>query len=83
VKISTLPATGTLLDAGTPVTVGQLVSASDISGGLLKFHPAANANGTGYASFTFQVKDDGLTANGGIDLDPGAKTMQVNVTSRQ
>ena len=34
------------------------------------FTPAANANGAAYASFTFQVQDDGGTANGGVDLDP-------------
>ena len=28
----------------------------------------ANANGAAYASFTFQVQDDGGTANGGVDL---------------
>ena len=33
-------------------------------------HPGGDANGAGYASFTFQVQDDGGTANGGIDLDP-------------
>ena len=37
------------------------------------FTPAANANGAGYASFTFQVQDDGGTANGGVDLDPIAE----------
>ena len=35
----------------------------------------------GYASFTFQVQDDGGTANGGVDLDPSANTMTVDVTS--
>ena len=43
---------------------------ADINGGKLMFTPAANANGAGYASFTFQVQDDGGTANGGVDLDP-------------
>ncbi len=43
---------------------------ADITAGQLVFTPAANANGTGYASFTFQVQDDGGTANGGVDLDP-------------
>ena len=33
------------------------------------FTPVANANGAGYASFTFQVQDDGGIANGGVDLD--------------
>ena len=43
--------------------------------------PAANANGTAYSSFTFQVEDDGGTANGGVNLDLSAKAMTINVTS--
>ena len=43
--------------------------------------PAANANGTPYTTFTFQVQDDGGTANGGVDLDQSPNTMTVNVTS--
>ena len=46
------------------------MSVADISAGKLKFTPAANANGAGYASFTFQVQDDGGTANGGVDPTP-------------
>ena len=49
--------------------------------GRLVFTPAANANGAGYASFTFQVQDDGGTANGGVDLDASPNTMTVNVTA--
>ena len=52
------------------VTAGQFVSAADITAGLLMFTPAPGANGAAYASFTFQVQDDGGTANGGVDLDP-------------
>ena len=37
----------------------------------------ANANGAGYASFTFQVQDDGGIANGGVDLDQSPNTMTV------
>src|SRR4029453_13934533 len=40
-----------------------------------------NANGTGYASLTFQVQDDGGTANGGVDLDQSANTTTLNATS--
>src|SRR5207302_1954500 len=58
VKITTLPGAGTLKDNGVPVTLGQFVSVADINGGLLTFAPATNANGAGYASFTFQVQDD-------------------------
>ena len=83
VEITTLPAHGTLKHNGVAVTAGQFVSVADITAGKLAFTPAANANGSGYASFTFQVQDDGGTANGGVDLDPTPKTMTVNVTQRQ
>jgi len=81
VNIATLPVAGVLSDNGVAVTVGQFVSASDIASGKLQFAPGANASGSGYASFTFQVQDDGGTANGGIDLDPTSNTISVNVAS--
>ncbi len=81
VKITTLPGAGTLTLNGVAVTAGQFVSARRHHAGKLVFTPAANANGAGYASFTFQVQDDGGTANGGVDLDPTPRTMTVNVTS--
>src|SRR4030095_16159380 len=34
-----------------------------------------------YATFPFQVQDDGGTANGGVDLDQSANTMTINVTA--
>ena len=80
-KITTLPGAGTLTNNGVAVTAGDSVIGADITGGKLVFTPAANANGAGYASFTFQVQDDGGTANGGVDLDPSANTMTINVTS--
>jgi hypothetical protein len=81
VRIGALPAAGTLANNGVAVTAGQSISAADIAAGLLRFTPAANANGTGYASFTFQVQDDGGTANGGVDLDPTARTLTLDVTA--
>src|SRR6185436_3159480 len=83
VKITTIPsaAAGTLTDDGVAVTAGQLVSVDDINNNKLVFTPAANANGSPEASFTFQVQDDGGTANGGVDLDQTANTMTINVTS--
>ncbi len=79
VEITTLPSAGTLTDNGLAVSAGQFVSAADISAGNLVFTPAAYANGSNYASFTFQVENNGGTANGGQDLDPSPKTMAVNV----
>ena len=81
-KITTLPGAGTLTDNGSAVSRRASRSrVADITGGLLKFTPAANANGNGYASFTFQVQDNGGTANGGVDLDPTPNTITVNVTA--
>ena len=64
VKITTLPGAGTVQLNGVNVTVGQYISAANITSNLLKFVPAANANGASYATFTFQVQDNGGTANG-------------------
>ena len=62
------------------MTAGEVVAVGDLGRHLI-FTPAANANGTAYASFTFQVRDDGGTANGGVDLDQSANTFTINVTS--
>ena len=80
VKITTLPAAGTLKDNGAAVTLGQSISVADINSNLLTFTPAANANGNGYGNFTFQVQDNGGTANGGVDLDQSPNTITLNVT---
>lgn len=80
-KISTLPAAGSLTLNGAAVTAGQSVGAADLGAGKLVYAPAANASGTPYAGFTFQVQDNGGTANGGVDLDPTANTVTVNVAA--
>ena len=81
VKIATLPGAGTLTNNGVAVAANQFVSIADINAGHLVFTPAANANGTGYASFTFQVRDNGGVANGGVNLDPTPNTITVDVTA--
>jgi hypothetical protein len=81
VKVTTLPAAGSLQDDGVAVNAGDLVPAVDIAANKLTFTPAPNANGLGYGTFTFQVQDDGGTAGGGADLDPTPRTMTINVTS--
>lgn len=80
VKITTLPAAGTLLYEGSPVVVGQMIGAADIGWNELQFVPAAHASGVGYTSFTFQVQDDGGTAIGGVNLDQSPNTLSINVT---
>jgi SdrD B-like domain/Bacterial Ig domain/Prealbumin-like fold domain len=80
VKITTTETNGDLQLNGVSVTAGQFVLAADISAGKLKFVPDPNENGSPYASFTFQVRDDGGTANGGVNLDQSPNTLTVNVT---
>ena len=55
VKITTLPATGTLKYNGTPVSAGTEIAVADLT--KLSFEPAANSSAS--ASFTFQVRDNG------------------------
>jgi hypothetical protein len=81
VKIVTLPARGTLTDNGVLVAVGAHVAVADISGGKLKYTPLKNQSGTAYASFKFQVQDNGGTAHGGSDTDTIARTMTISITA--
>ena len=79
VKISTLPTAGALWKGQQTVNAGDTISVEDINTGLLSLSPGPNSFGQAYASFTFQVQDDGGTANGGIDLDQAPRTFTVNV----
>ena len=80
VKITTLPAVGSLTLNSVPVTVGQVVPAADIVAGLLTYAPPTNAFGV-VANFDFQVQDNGGTANGGVNLDPTANKLTIQVNS--
>src|SRR5439155_135026 len=58
------------------------MSVGSITAGKLVFTPAANANGSPEASFTFQVQDDGGTGNGGVDLDQRSKKHTTELHTR-
>src|SRR5439155_1146529 len=58
VKITTLATAGTLKLNGVAVTSWQVVSAPDISAHFPSSTLFRSANGAGYATFTFQVRDD-------------------------
>ena len=79
VQITTLPGAGTLKLSGTAVTAGEFITVADIPN--LTFTPAADANGSPYTTFTFQVEDDGGTAGGGVNLDPIANVLTIDVTA--
>ena len=87
--VTTIPVPGTLFyDAdgaggGAPVAVdaGQFITAADIALGRLYYTPVLDGNGVPFSSFTFQVRDDGGTGNGGQDTDQSANTVTFNVTA--
>ena len=80
VKITTLSTDGVLKLNGVAVTAGQFILATSINAGL-KFYPDLNENGSPYATFNFQVQDNGGIAFEGVDLDLTPNTITVNVTS--
>ncbi|MCD2515334.1 DUF4347 domain-containing protein [Massilia sp. G4R7] len=80
VTITTLPTAGKLTLGGVAVEAGQRVTVADIGAGKLVFAPVADANGQGHSSFTFQVQDDGGTANSGADFDLSPNTLTIDVT---
>ena len=73
VRIDSLPADGTLLFDGSPISVNDVISVSDIVGGLLVFRPIPNENGTPYTTFGFSVGD-------GLDFASSSNVMTVNIT---
>jgi hypothetical protein len=81
VTIASLPTAGTLALDGVAVEAGDSVTAEKLALGRLSYQPAADGWGTAYCEFTFQVQDDGGTDNGGVDLDPAANTITVDVTA--
>src|SRR5206468_3811864 len=81
VRIASLPSVGTLALNSGAVAIGQFIQVSDITAGALTFTGAANASGPSYTSFTFQVQDDGGTANNGVDLSVTTNKMTLNLAS--
>jgi len=85
VTIVALPLTGTILyDADGPggpvaISAGAIFTAADLAAGRLTYAPLANAHGTGYASFTYRVRDTGGTDNGGQDIDASPNTITIDV----
>ncbi|MBI2947501.1 MAG: autotransporter-associated beta strand repeat-containing protein, partial [Verrucomicrobia bacterium] len=81
VRIAAVPGVSSLKNNGVTVNAGDFVTVTDISANKLTFAPVANANGSAYTSFTFQVEDDGGSANGGVNLDGSENTMTIHVTA--
>src|SRR3979409_1006050 len=65
VKITSLPAGGTLPANGTAVAINSFIAVADIAAGKLIF----TSDGTTGRTMNFAVQDNGGTASGGVDLD--------------
>jgi hypothetical protein len=78
-RVTTLPTVGTLSLNGQPVTSGDLIALSDMIAGKFVFVPPQT--GSTSASFTFQVQDDGGTANNGVNLDGSANTLTIDIVA--
>ena len=76
--IDTLPVSGSLQLNGSPVTAGQRIDIAQLSSGNLIYLPDANFNGID--SLAFQAVDDGGNANGGVDTDITANTINIEIT---
>ncbi|MBM3394058.1 MAG: tandem-95 repeat protein [Betaproteobacteria bacterium] len=74
VRIDTLPGVGSLTLSGVAVNAGDVISLADLTAGNLVFTPALNANGVGYASFTFSVRD---THGPAFDATPNSLSVDV------
>lgn len=81
VWFTSLPADGDLLYYGSTFTANNWVSASDIASGTLSYVPTADTAGQNYASFNFQVQDDGGTSNGGASKAVDENTITIDVVS--
>ncbi|RYD65820.1 MAG: calcium-binding protein, partial [Sphingomonadales bacterium] len=64
---------------GQQLMAGDIVDIAAITAGQLVYVPGADANGAD--SFTFQVRDDGGTADDGFNLDASANTLTIDVTA--
>lgn len=81
VIVDSIPVHGALLLNGLSVADGTVVSAADILTGQLVYQAEPDMHGTGYASMSFHVQDDGGTAGDGVDTDPIPRTLELNVVS--
>lgn len=71
VRITALPTNGLLTLSDVAVILNQTINVADIAAGNLIFTPATNANGIGYASFGFTVRD-------GIGFSGSSYTLTFN-----
>ena len=80
VKITTLPARGSLRLNGDLITAGKVIAVHDLDEGNLIFSPEKDAFASPYAVIWFKVIDNGGTDRGGFDTDASETSFLFNVT---
>lgn len=79
ITVVSLPASGTLELTGVAISAGASISIASINAASFTYRPPANQSGSPTTTFPFKVRDNGGTANGGIDLSVASATMTINV----
>ena len=77
-----MPSAGTLRLAGTALSAATEVTVAQLDANALVFEAATGASGPACAALQFQVRDDGGTASGGVDLDPTPATLTFDIANR-
>lgn len=83
VKVTTLPTLGTLTLDGAAVVAGQFVAVADVSAGKLAYTPLANGTGSPYASFSFQVQDNGTGNSNTVTLLTNQSAIATSLNNTQ
>src|SRR5262249_39270181 len=77
VVFTTVPVVGVLKLSGADVTAGQSIAVGDL--GNLVYTPVANRDNPDF--FTFQVRDNGGTLNGGVHTDQSPTFFFFQITA--
>src|SRR5437867_945049 len=90
VKVTSLPTTGTLYLNGVPVTLNQIISATDISAGKFSFVPNTDVTATGSFTDAVTVSNGGwgnLTTSSSVTLsvtpDAGPSALASSITASE
>ncbi|HEX2763965.1 MAG TPA: Ig-like domain-containing protein [Allosphingosinicella sp.] len=80
IKIAALPSAGTLKLNGVAVSVGDVITATQLNNGNFTYDAPAGSAGTS-PSFSYYVMDDGGTAGGGVNTALSTNSYTMNIAA--
>jgi choice-of-anchor C domain-containing protein len=80
VKITVLPATGTLKLNNVAISANDFISKAELDLGHLTYTPPGVGSAGTDPTFKFEVRDDGGTLHGGVDTDQSPNTFTLHLT---